>query len=37
MTEDILQTVEQFLAYSEQKLEELAEINKKLQLEEEIE
>ncbi|WP_318530336.1 SP_0009 family protein [Streptococcus sp. 20-1249] len=34
MTENILETVEKFLNYSDQKLEELSEINQTLQLEE---
>lgn len=32
MTENLLETVEKFLAYSDQKLEELSEKNKELQL-----
>lgn len=32
MTENILETVEKFLAHSDQKLEELSEKNKELQL-----
>lgn len=34
MKENILEIVEKFLAYSDQKLEELSEINQTLQLEE---
>lgn len=32
MTEDILKTVEKFLAYSDEKLEELSQMNQKLKM-----